>query len=108
MIVGELAAACLSARLPLLLRRCARRRGELAAQDAWPAYPAGPGPARHRRGPGFYLAIWKILLLLLVVFWMWVKSADWVSRDSDEMGDAIGMPAKIWNPIMVFSFLLVF
>ncbi len=75
--------------------------GELIAQDAWPTYSSG------QRGPGFYLALYKIFLLL-VVFWMWVKSADWVSRDSLELGDAIGMPAKIWNPIVVFSFLVAF
>jgi type II secretory ATPase GspE/PulE/Tfp pilus assembly ATPase PilB-like protein len=74
----------------------------LLAQDAWPAYPGS-----FARGPGFYLAFYKIFLLLFV-FWLWVKSADWVSRDTLEMGDAIGMPNQVWNPIMVFSFLLVF
>jgi type II secretory ATPase GspE/PulE/Tfp pilus assembly ATPase PilB-like protein len=81
--------------------------GQLAAQDAWPTYNSGLGAHEINRGPGFYLALYKIFLLLLV-FWMWVKSADWVSRDSLELGDAIGMPAKIWNPIMVFSFLAAF
>lgn len=82
--------------------------GELLAQDAWPNYTTGlSNPHEINRGPGFYLALYKIFLLL-VLFWMWVKSADWVSRDSVEMGDAIGMPAKIWNPVMVFSFLFVF
>src|SRR4030095_14006281 len=70
-------------------------------QDAWPAY------GTFARGPGFYLAFYK-LFLLLFVFWLWVKSADWVSRDSAELGDAIGMPYQVWNPIVVFSFLLVF
>jgi type II secretory ATPase GspE/PulE/Tfp pilus assembly ATPase PilB-like protein len=81
----------------------------VAAQDAWPTSLTSEQLADHSftRGPGFYLALYKIFLLLLV-FWMWVKSADWVSRDSLEMGDAIGMPAKIWNPIMVFSFLVAF
>jgi type II secretory ATPase GspE/PulE/Tfp pilus assembly ATPase PilB-like protein len=79
--------------------------GNLAAQEAWPAYNSGSGPHEINRGPGFYLALYKIFLLL-IVFWLWVKSADWVSRDSLELGDAIGMPAKIWNPIMVFSFLV--
>ena len=74
----------------------------LVAQDAWPAYPGS-----FARGPGFYLAFYKIFLLLFV-FWLWVKSADWVSRDTLEMGDAIGMPSQVWNPVMVFSFLLVF
>jgi type II secretory ATPase GspE/PulE/Tfp pilus assembly ATPase PilB-like protein len=40
--------------------------------------------------------------------WIWVKSADWVNRDTDEMGEAIGLPAQVWNPTMVFPFLLVF
>ena len=74
----------------------------LLAQDAWPAYPG-----TFARGPGFYLAFYK-LFLLLCVFWLWVKSADWVSRDSAELGEAIGMPYQVWNPVVVFSFLLVF
>src|SRR5688572_25727755 len=74
----------------------------LLAQGGWPAYTTP-----FARGPGWYLAFWKIFLLL-ALFWIWVKSADWVSRDSVETGDAIGMPASIWNPVMVFSFLLVF
>ncbi|HZN35716.1 MAG TPA: ATPase, T2SS/T4P/T4SS family [Pirellulaceae bacterium] len=76
--------------------------GQLAAQDAWPAYTAP-----FQRGPGFYLAFWKIFALLFIV-WMWVKSADWVSRDSRELGEAIGLPSRIWNPVMVFSFLIGF
>ena len=74
----------------------------------WPAYSSGlPDPHAIQRGPGFNLAIYKILLLL-IPFWAWVKSADWVSRDTAELGEAIGMPAQIWNPIVVFSFLAVF
>lgn len=76
--------------------------GELSAQDAWPEYTVP-----FARGPGFYLAIWK-LVSLMVLAWLWVKSADWVSRDTLELGDAIGMPARIWNPVMVFSFLVAF
>jgi type II secretory ATPase GspE/PulE/Tfp pilus assembly ATPase PilB-like protein len=59
------------------------------------------------RGPGSYFAIWK-LVLLIVVAWIWIKSADWIGRDTDEIGDAIGMPARIWNPIIVFVPLLGF
>jgi type II secretory ATPase GspE/PulE/Tfp pilus assembly ATPase PilB-like protein len=82
--------------------------GELLAQESWPAYPGDAGdPHAIARGPGFYFALYKIFLLLFV-FWIWAKSTDWVSRDSVEMGDAIGMPYQIWNPIMVFTFLLVF
>jgi len=74
----------------------------LSAQEDWPA-----SAGTFTRGPGFYLAFYKIFLLLFV-FWLWVKSADWVSRDSAELGEAIGMPYQVWNPIVVFSFLLVF
>jgi len=75
---------------------------ELLAQDAWPAYTQP-----FVRGPGSYAAAWK-LVLLVIVAWAWVKSADWVGRDTDEMGDSIGMPAKIWNPVVVFPFLVGF
>src|SRR5438046_9233235 len=79
--------------------------GELAAQDAWPASSL-PGN-EIARGPGFYFAIWKLVLLIVVV-WMWIKSADWVGRDTDELGDAIGLPGRIWNPIMLYVPLLEF
>ena len=75
----------------------------LLAQDGWPAYTG-----TFERGPGFYLNFWLKLFPLMLVFWLWVKSADWVSRDTAEMGEAIGMPAQVWNPIMVFTFLAVF
>src|SRR5262245_4706846 len=73
--------------------------GELVAQDAWPtSFLPGNEIAR---GPGSYFTIWKLVLLIVVV-WLWIKSADWIGRDTDEIGDAIGMPARIWNPIIVF------
>jgi type II secretory ATPase GspE/PulE/Tfp pilus assembly ATPase PilB-like protein len=59
------------------------------------------------RGSGFYLA-WPKILGLWIVFLMWVYTTDWVSRDTDEIGEGIGMPAHIWNPIIVFSFLPIF
>lgn len=82
--------------------------GELAAQDAWPAYSSGlPDRNAIVRGPGFYFAIWKLVLVLVVV-WLWVKSAGWVGIDTDELGDEIGMTGRVWNPIMVFVPLLGF
>jgi type II secretory ATPase GspE/PulE/Tfp pilus assembly ATPase PilB-like protein len=82
--------------------------GSLAAQEAWPAYSSGQAdPHAIVRGQGFYLAIYK-LVLLLIPFWLWVKSTDWIARDTEELGDAIGMPPKIWNPVVLFSFVLVF
>lgn len=82
--------------------------GELLAQDAWPAYSSGlPDPNAIVRGRGFYFAPWKMALLLVLV-WVWVKSADWIGRDTDEMGEAIGMPGQIWNPVIVFAPLVGF
>ncbi len=82
--------------------------GSLPAQDAWPAFSTGlADPNAMTRGPGFYVAWWK-LVMLLVVAWLWIKSAGWVGADTEEIGDAIGMPGKIWNPVMVFVPLLGF
>jgi type II secretory ATPase GspE/PulE/Tfp pilus assembly ATPase PilB-like protein len=82
--------------------------GVLPAQDAWPASSTGlSDPNAIARGPGFYVAIWKLVMLLVVV-WLWVKSAGWVGTDTEEIGDAIGMPGRVWNPIMVFAPLLGF
>ena len=54
--------------------------GALVAQDAWPVYTTGsPNPHFIQRGPGSYFALWKLVLLALVV-WAWVKSADWNGR----------------------------
>ena len=67
--------------------------GGLPAQDAWPAFSTGlPDPNAIARGPGLYIAIWKLVMLLVLV-WLWVKSAGWVGSDTEEMGDAIGMCA---------------
>ena len=68
-----------------------------------------PGGLQHSidRGPGFYLAAWKLFLLVLV-FWLWVYTTDWISRDSLEVGDGIGMPWQAWGPIAVFTFFIVF
>ena len=75
----------------------------LAAQE-WPPYPSDQLPGR---GPGGYLAWYKLLACwILVVFW--VRAADWVNRDSVEVGDNIEMPSKIWNPTVVFTFVFAF
>lgn len=81
--------------------------GELVAQDAWPAYSTGLADHEIARGPGSYLSIAK-LVLLAVVAWLWVKSADWVSRDTEELSSATGLPGEVWNPVIVFSFLVAF
>src|SRR5687768_16647555 len=82
--------------------------GVLLAQDAWPAYSTGlPDPHAIARGPGSYLSIGKLVLLAVAVL-LWVKSADWVNRDTEELGTATGLPAQVWNPVLVFPFLVAF
>jgi type II secretory ATPase GspE/PulE/Tfp pilus assembly ATPase PilB-like protein len=73
-----------------------------AAYAQWPDHPSA-----DTRGPGFYFAIWKILLLL-VPFWLWVRSCDWVARDAAIHSEKTQLTADVWNPIMVFSFFFAF
>src|SRR5262245_5863929 len=82
--------------------------GIATAQDAWPNFSSGlSGPNDIVRGPGAYFALWKLVMIVVLV-WLWVKSADWVGRDTDDIGDAIGMPSRIWNPVMVLVPLVGF
>ena len=57
--------------------------GTLAAQE-WPAYRGDP----LQRGPGDYLAWYKILCCALV-FIFWVRTTDWINRDSLEIDDPL-------------------
>jgi type II secretory ATPase GspE/PulE/Tfp pilus assembly ATPase PilB-like protein len=68
----------------------------------WPTYPFA---TKHQlnRGPGWYIALWKVFLVFLV-FLMWVRTTDWVSRDCS----ALGMNYDKWNSIVFFPFLLTF
>lgn len=79
----------------------------LCAQGYGPVQTPGNLPNSIERGPGFYLAAYKLFLLVLV-FLLWVYTTDWISRDSVELGDGIGMPWQAWGPIAVFSFFVVF
>lgn len=80
---------------------------DTAAAQAWPAYPPELLPPTADRGPGGYLAWYKLLACWIVILY-WVRAADWVHRDSTEFGDNTEMPSHIWNPIMVFTFLFGF
>src|SRR5262245_11020266 len=89
---------CMALRLCILLLVLAAGQFVLAepvAAQSWPeftpAFPAAGGEHAINRGPGFYFAIWKIVLFLLL-FWMWVRSADFVSKDTAKIGESIGMP----------------
>jgi general secretion pathway protein E len=73
---------------------------EQAMGQVWPEYPF-PGSHKINRGPGLYLAWWKLLVLWLL-FLFWVKTTDWVSRDCQQLD----LPYAIWNPLVFFPFLV--
>lgn len=84
---------CLAVLLVLLF-------ADQALAQAWPPYKL-PGAHKINRGPGFYLAWWKLLLLWLL-FISWVRTTDWVSQDCQ----TLNLPYAIWNPLVFFPFLL--
>ncbi len=55
------------------------------------------------RGSGFNFSIWK-LVLLLILFWVWVRTTDWASRDCQW----VGLNYSKWNTAIVLSFFLGF
>src|SRR4029079_1993152 len=46
---------------------------------------------------------WPKLLLLFILILMWVKSADWVNRDTQIYNLGYGT----WNPILFFPFFVI-
>lgn len=60
-----------------------------------------PSTGSFLRGTGFYLSPWKILGAWLF-FLAWVRSADWISQDSQ----ALKLRWTLWNAIVYFSFFL--
>ena len=79
----------------------------LLAQAEWPPYPSAGGDHNIVRGPGGYFS-WIKLVLLVIVFLGWVKAADWINRDAVRFAEHTGMPANVYNPIVVFSFVAGF
>lgn len=69
----------------------------------WPPYPLPSHDAA--RGPGFNFALYKILLLLPLV-WGWVFTTERLAKDAEDTGEKIGMPNTIWTPVFVFPFLI--
>ena len=59
------------------------------------------------RSGGGYLSALKIGLVV-VVFLLWVRLADWINRDSMKLGDDTGLRPEVWNPINVVTFLIGF
>ena len=68
---------------------------------------AGMELLAQQRGPGGYLSLLKIGLVALV-FFIWVKLADWINRDTIRIGDLTGQRAEIWNPINLLVHLIGF
>ncbi len=75
------------------------RRSLIFAQK-WTEYP-WPNGASIDRGPGGYLAWWK-LLILWSIFVLWIKTTDWVNRDCREHGLAYAT----WIPVVYVPFLV--
>ena len=59
------------------------------------------------RGGGFYISWWKLLLLWLL-FAIFVRSATWLNRDCQEVGERYGLDTFVWNTVFVFTFLVLF
>lgn len=59
------------------------------------------------RGPGGYLA-WYKLLLIVIPFLIWVRMTDWINRDSQLLGKDTDLWPEVWNPISMVAFLLGF
>ena len=102
------AAAGRSNRQPLPATSRRRRRRRAAAEAAAPPAPAAkarqmerrafdPAHSRSRSSPG------PSCSLIWLLFLIWVKSADWVNRDTQIFDLGYGK----WNPIMFFPFLAI-
>ncbi len=93
----------------LLLWAVFTQFNDVAAAQSWPEVPlADPeNPHFFIRGPGGYLAWWK-LLVVAIAFLAWVKMADWMNVDSQRNSARTRISAVWWNPIVVGSFLLSF
>jgi type II secretory ATPase GspE/PulE/Tfp pilus assembly ATPase PilB-like protein len=65
--------------------------------------PLGPDGKPNWRGPGWYASWWKVLLIFLVML-LWVRTTDWVGRDTGP----VGLPYEIWNPVAFFPFFALF
>ena len=75
-------------------------------QETWPNFFVEPGSDPHDmlRGPGFYLAMYKLILITLVTV-VWVKLAAWVNADTQIFGARTELTPETWNPIVEFPAL---
>ena len=72
------------------------------AQTKWPDYPL-PNDHSFTRGPGLYFSVWK-LIALLVLYLLWVKTTDWVSRDTQQYG----FEYAVWTSVAFIPFFVFF
>lgn len=79
----------------------------LAPAMACAQWPAVQDAVRDTRGPGFYYPIYKLLLIVILLF-IWVQTADWLGRDAALHGEKTKLKPEVWNPIFVFTFFFVF
>ncbi len=90
--------------------RAQQAAGENATAPAEPAAPAAPAIKLDKwndahsiprlKHPAIY---WPKLLAIFLVLLVWVKSADWVNRDTQVFDLGYGK----WNPILLFPFLAI-
>ena len=72
----------------------------LAQPNDWPEYPKDPASLHEiDRGPGNYLS-WIKIALLLGMYYLWVKTTDWVNRDAQ----ILQLPYYIWNLVIFVPF----
>ncbi|MCG8583907.1 MAG: Flp pilus assembly complex ATPase component TadA [Pirellulales bacterium] len=69
--------------------------------SAWPTFPLDEH--NIERGSGYYLSIFK-MILVWIVFLVWVKSCDWLTRDTL----ALRQNAMLWHSVCVGPFILAF
>ncbi len=79
-----------------------------ALAQSWPEFPVDPlDPHAFERGPGGYLAWWKLLLLGLT-FLPWVGLAEWMNLDCQRNFARTRIHSVWWNPLILGLFLLGF
>lgn len=78
----------------------------LAAGKEWPPFDPPPLPGNDFRGPGFYLS-WLKIMAAWFVFAAWVRSADWINIDIEELKRP-QLDYLRWNPIVFGTFMASF
>lgn len=80
----------------------------LAPAQDFGTFPSYPGLDANNIttfpvGPGYYLSLVKVVVCW-VIFLLWVRSTDWMSRDATELR----LDYKRWNLLGFFSFVVAF